>query len=65
VQSSAWSTGLRVTADATGVVSHVGAALPRMLADRAGRTTALSPDWLGAAGGRFTTGRGCWSTWRC
>jgi hypothetical protein len=42
VQSTAWSKGLRVTADGTGVVSHVGAALLRMLADRAGLTTALS-----------------------
>jgi hypothetical protein len=42
VQSTAWSKGLRVTADGTGVVSHVGAALLRMLADRAGLTEALS-----------------------
>src|SRR3954467_9245203 len=42
VQSTAWSTGLRVTADGTGVVSHVGTALLRMLADRAGLTGALS-----------------------
>jgi hypothetical protein len=42
VQSTAWSTDLRVTADGTGVVSHVGAALLRMLADRAGLTSALS-----------------------
>jgi hypothetical protein len=38
----AWSKGLRVAADGTGVVSHVGAVLLRMLADRAGLTTALS-----------------------
>jgi DDE family transposase len=42
VQSTAWSRNLRVTADGTGVVSHVGTALLRMLADRAGLTTALS-----------------------
>jgi hypothetical protein len=42
VQSTAWSKGLRVTAGGTGVVSHVGAALLRMLADRAGLTTVLS-----------------------
>jgi hypothetical protein len=42
VQSTAWSRDLRVTADGTGVVSHVGAALLRMLADRAGLTAALS-----------------------
>jgi hypothetical protein len=33
---------LRVTADGTGVVSHVGAVLLRILADRAGLTQALS-----------------------
>ena len=42
MQSTAWSKDLRVTADGTGVVSHVGAALLRMLADRAGLTAALS-----------------------
>jgi hypothetical protein len=42
VQSTAWSKDLRVTADGTGLVSHVGAALLRMLADRAGLTAALS-----------------------
>ena len=42
MQFTAWSKGLRVTADGTGVVSHVGAVLLRMLADRAGLTRALS-----------------------
>jgi hypothetical protein len=42
VQFTAWSKDLRVPADGTGVVSHVGAALLRMLADRAGLTSALS-----------------------
>lgn len=42
VQSTAWSKGLRVTADGAGVVSHVGAALLRMLADRTGLTGHLS-----------------------
>src|SRR3954447_7564021 len=42
VQFTAWSKDLRVTADGTGVVSHVGAALVRMPADRAGLTGALS-----------------------
>jgi hypothetical protein len=46
-----WSKDLRVTADGMGVVSHVGAALLRMLADRAGLTSALSgalarTDWF-------------------
>jgi hypothetical protein len=42
VQFTAWSRDLRVSADGTGVVSHVGAALLRLLADRAGLTAALS-----------------------
>jgi hypothetical protein len=42
VQFTAWSRDVRVTADGSGVVSHVGAALLRMLADRAGVTAALS-----------------------
>ena len=42
MQSTAWAKDLRVTADGSGVVSHVGAALLRMLADRTGLTGALS-----------------------
>jgi Transposase DDE domain group 1 len=42
VQFTTWSKDLRVTADGSGVVSQVGAALLRMLADRAGLTAALS-----------------------
>ena len=42
MQSAAWSRDLRVTADGAGVVSHVGAALLRMLADRTGLTETLS-----------------------
>jgi hypothetical protein len=42
VQFTTWAKDLRVTADGTGVVSHVGTALLRMLADRAGLTPALS-----------------------
>ncbi len=42
MQFTAWSEGLRVTAGGVGVVSHVGAALLRLLADRAGLTGALS-----------------------
>ncbi|WP_433528359.1 IS1380 family transposase [Micromonospora sp. CA-263727] len=42
MQFTAWSKDLRVTADGTQVVSHVGTALLRMLADRAGLTNALS-----------------------
>lgn len=42
MQFTAWSRDLRVTADGTGVVSHVGTALLRMLADRSGLTAALS-----------------------
>jgi hypothetical protein len=39
VQSAAWSKDLRLSADGTDVVSHVGTALLRMLADRAGQTS--------------------------
>jgi Transposase DDE domain group 1 len=42
VQFTAWAKDLRVTADGSGVVSHVGAALLRLLADRAGLSQALS-----------------------
>lgn len=42
MQSTAWSKGLRVTADGTGVASQAGAALLRMLADRVGLTGQLS-----------------------
>jgi len=42
VQSMSWSKGLSVTAAGTGVVSHAGSALPRLLADRVGLTGALS-----------------------
>lgn len=42
MQSTAWSKGLRITADGTGVASQAGAALLRMLADRAGLTGHLS-----------------------
>ncbi|MEV6694877.1 hypothetical protein AB0M35_25710 [Micromonospora sp. NPDC051196] len=42
MQLTAWSRDLRVTAGGSGVVSHVGAALLRMLTDRAGLTVALS-----------------------
>jgi hypothetical protein len=41
-QSTTWTKDLRVTADGSGVVSHVGAALLRLLADQAGLTPALS-----------------------
>lgn len=42
MQLTAWSRDLRVTAGGSGVVSHVGAALLRLLADRAGLTAGLS-----------------------
>lgn len=53
MQSTAWSKDLRVTADGAGVVSHAGAALLRMLADRSGLTTALSAGL--ARSGRWPT----------
>jgi hypothetical protein len=42
VQFTAWSKDLRVTGDGTGVASHVGSVLLRLLADRVGLTGALS-----------------------
>jgi hypothetical protein len=42
VQSTAWAKDLRVTTGGTGVVSHAGTALLRLLADRVGLTAALS-----------------------
>jgi hypothetical protein len=38
-----WSKGLTVTADGDTVISHAGAAALRLIADRTGLTTALSP----------------------
>jgi hypothetical protein len=42
VQLTAWSKDLRVTGDGSGVASHAGAVLLRLLADRVGLTQALS-----------------------
>jgi hypothetical protein len=42
VKSNAWSRGLSVSADGTGVVSHVGSVALRLLADRVGLTGAVS-----------------------
>jgi hypothetical protein len=42
VKHKAWSTGLSVTADGTGVVAHAGSVVTRLLADRVGLTSALS-----------------------
>jgi len=42
IDSTGWSTGLTVTADGDAVISHAGAAVLRLTADRAGLTTALS-----------------------
>jgi hypothetical protein len=42
VKSNTWSKGLSVSADGTGVVSHVGSVALRLLADRVGLTGALS-----------------------
>jgi hypothetical protein len=65
LQISLRAKDLRVTADGTRVVSHVGAALLQIPADRAGLTRSLSAALArGGAGGRFTIGAGCWSTWR-
>jgi hypothetical protein len=42
VDSMAWSKGLDVETGGHGVVSHIGSAATRLLADRAGLTRALS-----------------------
>src|SRR5260370_16839595 len=41
MKDTAWDHGLRVTADADGLVGHAGAVLLRKLADRSGLTAAL------------------------
>ena len=44
MSTTGWLTGLRVTADGTGIVSHAGVALVRALADNIGRPgTASTP----------------------
>lgn len=42
VKATGWQKGLRVTADGTGIVSHAGVALIRVLADGTGLTAGLS-----------------------
>jgi hypothetical protein len=42
VKATGWLTGLQVTADGTGIVSHAGVALVRALADNTGLTAGLS-----------------------
>jgi hypothetical protein len=42
VSTSGWLTGLRVTGEGTGIVSHAGVALLRVLADKTGLTAGLS-----------------------
>jgi len=42
VNVTAWASGLEVTGDGTGIVSHAGVGLLRRLADRTGLTGGLS-----------------------
>ncbi|AWH94673.1 IS1380 family transposase [Dietzia psychralcaliphila] len=42
MKRTSWSSGLSVTADGVGVISHAGALAPRLLADRVGLTAELS-----------------------
>ncbi|WP_042328974.1 IS1380 family transposase [Dietzia sp. UCD-THP] len=42
MKRTSWSSGLSVTADGVGVISHAGAIAPRLLADRVGLTVELS-----------------------
>jgi hypothetical protein len=58
VQITQWSKGLSVEVGGSGVVSHVGAVLLRLLADRSGLTQALSTAVAGAGSSRVVTGVG-------
>ena len=42
MKRTSWSSGLSVTADGVGVISHAGSIVPRLLADRVGLTAELS-----------------------
>ncbi|MGC5305414.1 transposase, partial [Dietzia kunjamensis] len=42
MKRTSWSSGLSVSADGVGVISHAGAIAPRLLADRVGLTAELS-----------------------
>ncbi|MFC4753505.1 transposase [Dietzia aurantiaca] len=42
MKRTSWSSGLSVTADGVGVISHAGAIAPRLLADRVGLAAELS-----------------------
>lgn len=42
MKTTGWLTGLQVTGDGTGVVSHAGVALVRALADNVGLTAGVS-----------------------
>ena len=42
MNTTGWLTGLRVTGDGTGIVSHAGVALLRALTDKTGLTAGLS-----------------------
>nr|WP_257899434.1 transposase [Rhodococcus qingshengii] len=42
MKRTSWSSGLSVSADGVGVISHAGAIAPRLLADRVGLTAGLS-----------------------
>jgi hypothetical protein len=54
MSTTGWLTGLRVTADGTGIVSHAGVALVRALADNIGR---LGPHQRPATGPLMGTSR--------
>lgn len=60
MKRTSWSAGLSVTADGSGVVSHVGSVALRLLADRAGLAAEISAA-LARAGhlARFMIVAGC------
>ena len=62
VNVTAWSNGLEVTGDGTGIVSHAGLGLLRRLADKTGLTRAVAG--AAVAGWAGMTGAGCWPTSR-
>ena len=56
---TAWASGLEVTGDGTGTVSHAGLGLLRRLSDKTALTRGLSRA-LFSGGLSIMTGAGCW-----
>ena len=58
MKRTAWSAGLSVSGDGTGVVAHAGSAGLRLLADRTGLPVSSRWPWRGARSFRAMTGAG-------